>query len=642
MHGEEGMQRDTAKSPGSPVIYIGKRKVRCPAPGPPSLPPRQLVLGLLYQALPVFFEFLSVCPPCVLPQVFRRLQSLRRALLRHPGVFPQVLLLALTVASPGPLRGRHVRFRHEDLLLSTSAKFSRRLLPNSPTRCQHRQTVCLLGTARRLEERCVIANQDDTPAVGEDRGLDPAHRVAITRPVQERVEPGEGEWFGHGQACRYLLQVRVVADERREIPGEPSLVHPHEAPVLARPTHLGAPALYGGQADGVDAVREEHQMDKVVGIGDFQVTLEPVRRRLRVKHHPEWYRSRAQRPPGFHEDERFDEEPVRRQPVLFVPQTVEIGHQRARVLGLLEEDASYTVTFLAREPLDILAKDGLETPLRLWSLAVGLRGVPVLPVRSVPREVVFYPLAAAQVLLGRRAAQSAELEDVTLADPGRGPLQGALRDEKRGPLRQGSFQESLIRVPKLQAFDPEVGHAPRHQPVLVGIEHVVQLQLGVRREQHPRQLPAPLQLLNWLVRVHAAAPYGDEEGLRQPGDAQSGAKVDKRAVRGADHRGRVVAARVVAHHPPGYILGANLVQLPRRYGLAAAAPRVYLLAHPPGHDIYDRYKRFHERLNASRHRPYHRKVLAAQVIAEGTQHRRLGVEVRDVPGRLHALDSLPF
>src|SRR5215204_3529859 len=99
--------------------------------------------------------------------------------------------------------------------------------------------------------------------------------------------------------------------------------------------------------------------------------------------------------------------------------------------------------------------------------------------------------------------------------------------------------------------------------------------------------------------------------------------MNERAVRRADHRGRVAPPRVVAYYPPGDILGANLVQRLWRYGLAATAPGVYLLAYPPRQSVYGGYKRFHKRLKARRHRPGHRKVLTVQVVAEGAQHRRL-------------------
>src|SRR5215203_5551745 len=116
--------------------------------------------------------------------------------------------------------------------------------------------------------------------------------------------------------------------------------------------------------------------------------------------------------------------------------------------------------------------------------------------------------------------------------------------------------------------------------------------------------------------------------------------MNERAVRRADHRGRVASPRVVAYHPPGDILSTNLAQLLRRYGLAATAPRVYLLAYPPGQSVYGRYKRFHKRLDARRHRPGHWKILTVQVVAEGAQHRRLGVEVRDILGRLQVVRPL--
>ncbi len=112
----------------------------------------------------------------------------------------------------------------------------------------------------------------------------------------------------------------------------------------------------------------------------------------------------TQRPPRLQQDERLDEESVCRKSSLPVPPAVEIGDQRAGVIGLLEDEASHAVSAPAGEPLHVLAQRRFETPFCLGALAIRLRRVPPPPMRSVPREVVFYPLAAADELFFGRPA----------------------------------------------------------------------------------------------------------------------------------------------------------------------------------------------------------------------------------------------
>lgn len=148
---------------------------------------------------------------------------------------------------------------------------------------------------------------------------------------------------------------------------------------------------------------------------------------------------------------------------------------------------------------------------------------------------------------------------------------------------------------------------------MVGVVHVVQLEVRVPFEQHPAGLEPPPGRGRGIVDVDAAVPDGNQERLREPGSAEGGAEVDERAVRGADEDERIAAEGMLARHPLRHRLCPHGVKRSRRDRLRPAAPDVDLLP-----------ARVRECVEKRRQRPQrpHRQQTQARIIAAGQEARQ--------------------
>src|SRR5918992_583903 len=102
--------------------------------------------------------------------------------------------------------------------------------------------------------------------------------------------------------------------------------------------------------------------------------------------------------------------------------------------------------------------------------------------RFVASEIFFHPFAAVVVLIGCCASQRAKLEDVALAEFRSRPFEIAFDDKDRAAWLQGLADKILIVRSQPKPFYPEVSHPLDHETILVGVMHVVQLDIGVGLE----------------------------------------------------------------------------------------------------------------------------------------------------------------
>jgi hypothetical protein len=147
------------------------------------------------------------------------------------------------------------------------------------------------------------------------------------------------------------------------------------------------------------------------------------------------------------------------------------------------------------------------------------------------------------------------------------------------------LQEPLVSPAEAEPLDPEVVHVLDHQPVLAGVMHVMQLQLGIGLQQLRSAAPAEFQRVFWLIVIPAQPPDGNEQGLRQPGNIQRRGKVHQRAVARADHYRLVASLRVARGRPLGEMLRIDLVELVRSLALHRPAERKHLLACAPWQEV---------------------------------------------------------
>jgi hypothetical protein len=122
------------------------------------------------------------------------------------------------------------------------------------------------------------------------------------------------------------------------------------------------------------------------------------------------------------------------------------------------------------------------------------------------------------------------LEDVAIAQSGGGPAQLAVEHEDDAARCDRVKDEAPVGGRQPQPLDPEVGHSPDHEAVLVRVVHVVQHELGVRGQQRFCGLPAGGHVLRRLVRMNPVLADG-QQGLWQPGDAERGSQMNGGSVR---------------------------------------------------------------------------------------------------------------
>ena len=321
-----------------------------------------------------------------------------------------------------------------------------------------------------------------------------------------------------------------------------------------------------------------------------------------------------------------------------IPPAIQVGDQRARILGLVEAHADHAIAVRRRAALDVRTQRLAETPFRLGALAVRRRRIPALALQAVLGEPAFDAGPAVQVLLGAHAPAAAHLKHVTRADPGGRPAVTALDEDDDAARLQALGQEARIGLAEAPALDAEIGHAARHQAVLIGVVHVVRLQARVGLEQTAAGLAAEVERLLGLVDLDAALAHRNEKGLRQPGRAERRGQMGQRAVGRADQDRRIAAGGKLSDHPAGGLFLADALELVRRHRLEIAAELVDLLP-----------ERRRQQVGADRERLQRRgqpevcEVPAVQEGGERTQHRRGGIEIRQIvhPGRGHGFPTMP-
>jgi hypothetical protein len=205
---------------------------------------------------------------------------------------------------------------------------------------------------------------------------------------------------------------------------------------------------------------------------------------------------------------------------------------------------------------------------------------------------------------------------VSVGDPDHRPASLALDDEDRPAGLEAARHEAPVRRTERPTLGPEVGHVLDHQPILVGIVHVVELQVRVGIEQHLATIHAPGHVVDGLVRVDAVAAHGYQHCLRQPRDAERRPEVYAGAIRRSNGNGRVGSLGVLSHRPLVGLLDVYLAQPCLGHCLAPAAPDVHLLAQhlwqPVGHRDQRRERVLHAKLG---------ERLALKVARIRAQHR---------------------
>jgi hypothetical protein len=143
-------------------------------------------------------------------------------------------------------------------------------------------------------------------------------------------------------------------------------------------------------------------------------------------------------------------------------------------------------------------------------------------VRLVLLEIAAHPLAALEEVLLGGAAQSAELKEMPVAHPRHRPAPLAVDDDDGVARCQVLPHERLVGLGQLQPLDAEIGHQLQHQPILVRIVHVVELDFRVGLQQLLARLPAGLEPGDRVIGMNVRLAHRHEDGLRQPGHAQRG------------------------------------------------------------------------------------------------------------------------
>ena len=83
------------------------------------------------------------------------------------------------------------------------------------------------------------------------------------------------------------------------------------------------------------------------------------------------------------------------------------------------------------------------------------------------------------------------------------------------------------------------------------------------------------ELLEFRARIVVMRPgmrHRHQVGLREPRDSKRRAQVDRGAVAGTDHDGRVTPLRIMTDDPFGQTFGVSLVKFAGRDGFASSAP----------------------------------------------------------------------
>src|SRR5438105_9827851 len=251
----------------------------------------------------------------------------------------------------------------------------------------------------------------------------PLRPIAAVRLAQELVQLVDGQGRRARMARGYLAQeIEVVPHEDPEVPRVGRLVDADEVPPRAGSREEAAPFSNRHQPDRIEAVREEGDEQLVKGGRSVEIFLQRAPRALGIEDHPEWDGSSANRPEGLHQDEGVDHEAIVRGAEARVPPAIQVCHERAHGLRLLEHDAPDPVPVAPREALHVLPQRGREPPLGLGAGPIRGRRLPSSSRRSVVTQIGFHAVAAMHHLVRGGAPERSELEDVPVAPASRRPL----------------------------------------------------------------------------------------------------------------------------------------------------------------------------------------------------------------------------
>jgi hypothetical protein len=231
-----------------------------------------------------------------------------------------------------------------------------------------------------------------------------------------------------------------------------------------------------------------------------------------------------ERPVGLDQEEGFDEQLVGPHAAPAVPVAVEVGDEEGEVLRFLVGQRDDAIAVLGGEPLDRRTQRRLEAPLRLGRQLGRLGRLPLAAVRLVLLEITAHPLAAVEEVLLGGAAQSAELIEMPVAHPRHRPATLAVDDDDGVARCQVLPHERLVGLGQLQPLDAEIGHQLQHQPILVRIVHVVELDFWVGLQQLLARLPAGLEPGDRVIGMNVRLAHRHEDGLRQPGMPSAAAR----------------------------------------------------------------------------------------------------------------------
>ena len=161
--------------------------------------------------------------------------------------------------------------------------------------------------------------------------------------------------------------------------------------------------------------------------------------------------------------------------------------------------------------------------------------------------------------------------------------------------------------------------------------HVVELEIGIRREERRAVHAAPIERAARLIGIEMR-PHGNQVRLRQPRNAQRRPEVHGGAVRGPDRDARISALRILTDRPSRKRLRANVAEPVHGDRLHPSGDSIDHFADPTRKPVEPSTKRFERR----RPDPETRKIAAVEIGGEPAQHRRRGIEVSQ-----RVLDSHP-
>jgi hypothetical protein len=125
-------------------------------------------------------------------------------------------------------------------------------------------------------------------------------------------------------------------------------------------------------------------------------------------------------------------------------------------------------------------------------------------------------IAVLEVVLGFEAANCAELENGAFAGSGYRPGPRAFIDIERRATRQAPDQEVAISHRQRSILQSEVAHHFQHQPVLIGIVHLVDRHARLSLEQRVRDQTTSLKCAFCIVGIAPGTAHRTQESLRQP------------------------------------------------------------------------------------------------------------------------------